>query len=379
MKTFSLLIKPAAADCNLRCDYCFYLKKKALYPDRRTHRMSGETLRATLRAYFDTPQPVYSMIWQGGEPSLMGTGFFKSVTELQKQLAPKGARIANSIQTNATRVGDSLAAHLGRYRFLAGCSIDGPPDLHDRYRRTVSGRPSHALVLRGLETLRRHSVPVNAVTLVSNANVEHARRVFIHLLELGFSNMQFIPCVEFNEQGRSLPYSISAEQWGRFLLEVFELWYSLGDWRVSVRNFDSIIGSLALGVQGECRLCESCDQYLVVEYNGDVFPCDFHVSGASLLGNIYEDSLRDIRRSMMYKTFAKQKQRIPSACRSCDYYSVCMGDCPKFRLQDKRGKHSLLCAGWRFFFDAAWERLLSLSRMVAAGQPGGSEHGAPYR
>ena len=25
MKNFSLLIKPASADCNLRCEYCFYI------------------------------------------------------------------------------------------------------------------------------------------------------------------------------------------------------------------------------------------------------------------------------------------------------------------------------------------------------------------
>ncbi len=87
------------------------------------------------------------------------------------------------------------------------------------------------------------------------------------------------------------------------MLEMFELLYSIEDWRVSVRNCDSIIGCLALDVQNDCCLCESCDKYLVMEYNGDVFSCDFHVFGASLLGNIYDEYLCYIRSSKIYKDF----------------------------------------------------------------------------
>ncbi|TVM19394.1 anaerobic sulfatase maturase [Oceanidesulfovibrio indonesiensis] len=370
MQPFSLLIKPASADCNLRCDYCFYLDKSALYPESGKHRMSEATLRVLLQRYFETPQPAYAMVWQGGEPSLMGAPFYKQVTELQKELAPRGARIANSMQTNATMVGDGLAAHMSKYRFLTGVSIDGPAELHDVSRRTVKGKSTHARVVQGLRTLQKHRVPVSGVTLVSTANVEEPVRVYRHLRELGLSSMQFVPCVEWDAAGEPLPWTITGEQWGRFLEGVFEEWFVAQDWNVSVRNFESVLARLVGAQSGECRLCERCDQYLVVEYNGDIYPCDFFVNELYRLGNIHDISLLDAREAQAYAAFAQAKSHIPALCGACPYLSVCMGDCPKFRLAAPAGAthagRSWLCEGWLYFFRASWDRFHALARNIAS-------------
>ena len=84
---FSLLIKPASADCNLACDYCFYLEKHSLYQVSRRHRMSEEILEQLVKGYMSTSQDVYSFGWQGGEPTLMGTGFFEKLLNSRKNTA----------------------------------------------------------------------------------------------------------------------------------------------------------------------------------------------------------------------------------------------------------------------------------------------------
>lgn len=370
MQPFSLLIKPASADCNLRCDYCFYLEKGALYPESRKHRMSEATLRVLMQRYFETEQPVYSMVWQGGEPTLMGAPFYKQVTELQKELAPRGARIANSMQTNATMVGEHLAAHMGAYRFLAGCSIDGPADLHDASRRTLQGKPTHDRVVGGLRMLQKHRVPVSGVTLVSTANVEEPVRVYNHLRELGLRHMQFVPCVELDGAGEPLPWTITGEQWGRFLEGVFEEWFAAQDWNVSVRNFESVLARLVGAQSGECRLCERCDQYLVVEHNGDIYPCDFYVDEVYRLGNVHDISLLDARKSRAYEAFAQAKSQMPASCTVCAYVDACMGDCPKFRTvacaDATHNDRGWLCDGWHYFFRASWDRFQALARNIAS-------------
>ena len=105
---FSLLIKPASADCNLRCDYCFYLDHCALYPETKSHRMSEQVLERMIESYYATPQPVYSFVWQGGEPLLMGEGFYELATDLQMAFGRPGVDVSNSIQTNATLITDSF-------------------------------------------------------------------------------------------------------------------------------------------------------------------------------------------------------------------------------------------------------------------------------
>jgi uncharacterized protein len=133
-RPFSLLVKPTSADCNLRCDYCFYLEKSRLYPESKRHRMSEAVLGRMIRTYMATEQPLYAFNSQGGEPTLMGADFFHEVTRLQEEHGQPGSAVCNSLQTNATLIDDELAEHLGRYRFLVGCSLDGPAEIHDRYR-----------------------------------------------------------------------------------------------------------------------------------------------------------------------------------------------------------------------------------------------------
>ena len=120
MRPFSLLIKPASADCNLRCEYCFYLEKCRLYPQSKRHRMSEEILSRLVRSYLATDQPVHTFAWQGGEPTLMGLDFFRRVTSLQAENGRAGTEVANGLQTNATLIDDALAEHLAQYRFLVG-------------------------------------------------------------------------------------------------------------------------------------------------------------------------------------------------------------------------------------------------------------------
>ena len=189
-RPFSLLIKPASADCNQRCAYCFYLDRASLYPDASRHRMTDDVLERLISSYLATDQPTYVFGWQGGEPALMGLDFFRRVTALQSKYGRNGSVVANGLQTNATLLEDEFCAHLGKFNFLVGVSLDGPADVHDRYRKYGDGRGTHADVLRGLETLRRHEVEFNILTLVSAANVKRGAEIYRYLRDLGVAYHQ---------------------------------------------------------------------------------------------------------------------------------------------------------------------------------------------
>ena len=133
--------------------------------------MSNATLDRMIAGYMATKQPVHSFGWQGGEPTLMGVDFYRRVVELQAAYAQPGTRIANGLQTNGTLLDDEFAAFLAEYRFLVGVSLDGPAAMHDAERRTAGGQGSHAMVLSGIECLRRNRVECNILTLVNRTNV----------------------------------------------------------------------------------------------------------------------------------------------------------------------------------------------------------------
>lgn len=364
MNDFSLLVKPASADCNLKCNYCFYLDKKKLYPQEQKHRMSEDTLERLLQSYFAADQELYSLTWQGGEPCLMGADFFKRVTELQKNIAPKGSRIVNCIQTNATKITPEIAEHMARYRFLAGCSIDGPAAVHDLFRKTAAGKPTHAKVVRGIKTFTKHGVPVNAVCLISSANVDHPGKVYDHLKSLGFGHIQFIPCLQQETMRNEPDPGITGIEWGKFLLRIFDQWFAKDVSRISIRNFESILAKLVMGQATECRMADQCGQYLVVEYNGDVYPCDFYVQPGYRLGNILEDSFAQIFDSSKYLEFSSLKSDQNSECAQCTHLQLCQGDCPGFRSKHNNQK-SVLCEGWKYFYDNTTPRFMHIARVIS--------------
>lgn len=361
---FSLLVKPAGADCNLACTYCFYLKKAGIYPDRNVHRMSDAVLERLVAGYMATEQPVYSFGWQGGEPTLMGVDFFRKATEFQQRYGKPGARVANGLQTNATMITDELAEHLGAYQFLVGVSVDGPAEIHDEYRRTRGEKPSHHLVMDGVERLRSHDVEVNALVLVSQSNVSRAQEVYAYLREQGFDYLQFIPCVEFMPDGTLAPFAISGPEWGRFLRQIYDLWRVSDVRTVSIRHHDALMGFLLDGSRHMCTMGGKCDAYFVVEHTGDIYPCDFYVEPELRVGNIMEDDWITLAGRPVRNKFAVRKSAWADVCSTCRHLPYCSGDCIKHRDHAKAGEGSWLCAGWRSFFDHAIPGLRELADEV---------------
>ena len=373
---FRLLIKPTSADCNLRCAYCFYLDKRKLYPQTNVHRMSDNVLEQLIKSYLAIEQPVYTFGWQGGEPSLMGVGFYKKVTEFQKRHARFGSRISNGLQTNATLIDAAVARHLARYRFLVGCSLDGPAEIHNRFRKYANGRGSHADVINGIQTLQRFKVEFNILTLVSQANVKRARDVYRYLVEQGFLYHQYIPCVEFDEKGKPLPFSISGQEWGQFLYELFDAWYPHDIHKVSIRHFDDILNKLYDGSTTACSLAENCCQYFLIEYNGDIYPCDFFVQKDLRIGNVMDTGWEDALSSTTYRRFGCRKSDLHSDCRICTYLDRCRGDCLKHRgsyIMNTAGI-SQLCEGWQNFYGRTSKSFNLLTEKIRSVQPAQKIH-----
>lgn len=362
-RPFSLLVKPAGPDCNLACDYCFYLKKAAVFPERSTHRMSERVLEAMVASYMQTEQTVYSFGWQGGEPTLMGLSFFQRVVELQKRFGRPGSSVANGLQTNGTLIDNALAKHLATYRFLVGISLDGPASMHDRHRRYPAGAGSHAKVLETIERLRSHGVEVNVLILVSMANVNHAVEVYDYITALGVRYLQYIPCVETNPEGTLLPFAITGEQWGEFLVRTYDRWREHDTHRISIRDFDTVMGFYLDGSYSSCTIAGRCDHYFVVEHNGDVFPCDFYVEPELRLGNVTIDSWSALAKRPIRQRFAAKKAQWADACESCEFLHICSGDCPKQRLLADGRSH--LCEGWKRFYSHALPDLRALTGEVA--------------
>ncbi len=369
LRPFSLLVKPSSFDCNLRCEYCFYLEKSENYPQAKRPRMSDQVLERMIQTYMHTQQPQYSIGWQGGEPTLMGVDFFRRAVEFEKKYGRNQAVVGNGLQTNGVLIDVEFAKFLAHAHFLTGISVDGPAEIHNQHRLNAAGRGSYADVMRGFANLKRAGAEFNVLTLVSDANVGSPDLVYNHQLDNGVLFHQYISCVEHDADGHLLPFSITGPQWGEFMCRIFDLWYPNDTRRVSVRLFDSILGLLVDGARNVCHFGRDCRQYFVVEHNGDIYPCDFFVEKRLRLGNIMNDSWEQLQSSPVYRDFGLQKVQYNPICGNCEYLDICQGDCLKHRLCKNGGdphRMSVLCEGWKMFFSHTRDKFRLLAEEVRA-------------
>ncbi len=361
MKDFSLLVKPASFRCNLHCSYCFYLKKEEIYGNPPL--MSEEILERMISSFLSLKMQNYAFGWQGGEPTLMGLDFFRKVCFFQEKYGRRGLSVSNGLQTNGILIDDKWAKHLQKYNFLAGISIDGPAEIHDKRRRSISGGGSHAAVMCGLEALKRNHVEHNVLTLVSESNASSPLLVYNYLKKLGVNYHQYIECVEFDADGCILPFSVGSAQWGEFLCAIFDEWFKCDTMKVSVRLFDSILSKLVDSQANVCVMRRDCRSYFVVEHNGDVYPCDFYVNPEFKLGNVTTDSWKRMQESELYRRFGARKHEWNPLCNSCRHLDLCMGSCPKNRHPNGNSPSgmSAVCEGWKIFFSHCRPRLEELA------------------
>jgi uncharacterized protein len=109
-----------------------------------------------------------------------------------------------------------------------------------------------------------------------------------------------------------------------------------------------------------------CNQYLVVEYNGDVYPCDFFVEKNLKLGNIMDTGWQDLLSSPVLKRFSVKKSQWNSRCTACDVLDLCNGDCLKHRVYNANSPRTLswLCEGWRQFLNYSRDKFETLAAEV---------------
>jgi len=372
---FHVMSKPTGAICNLDCEYCFFLSKEDLYPGSG-FRMPPDVHEAYISQLLAAQRGADEVVvaFQGGEPTLMGIDFFRRTLELERKFAAPGQRILNTLQTNATLIDDEWAVFLAEHGFLVGVSIDGPRELHDRYRVDKGGKPTYDRVIAGLDALKRHGVDWNALVTLNAANGDHGRLVYTFLRdELDATFVQLIPIVEKEDGELASDRSISGAQYGRFLIDVFEEWARRDVGDVFVTMFDTSLAHwLGMDQVGSCVQARTCGDAVALEHNGDLYSCDHYVDPDYLLGNITDGrTLLQLVDSPQQRAFGQAKlDTLPTYCRSCDVRFACNGGCPKDRFlvtpDGEAGLH-YLCDGYQMFFRHVDEPMRVMANRIRRG------------
>ena len=394
--SFHLLAKPSGATCNIDCTYCFFLSKEALYPNEKS-RMSEATLETYIRQLLESHlTPQVTVAWQGGEPTLMKLDFFKRAVEIVETYRRPDQSVQHTFQTNGLLLDDDWCAFFKEHHFLVGLSVDGPRELHNTYRVDRRGQGTFDLVMQGWQALCQHSVDFNILCTVNAANQHHGRTVYSFFRdELGAKWVQFIPIVErataetleIANQGWSdqpgqkrLLYTqtgnlvtertVGAEQYGRFLVDVFEEWIRHDVGQVFVQLFDVTLEAF-FGRHLLCLHAPTCGYGPALEHNGDLYSCDHFVEPRFKLGNIHQTHMLELVASPGQRKFGDNKRdTLTTQCQECKVRHLCNGGCPKDRFalsRDGQPDQNYLCPGLELFFMHTGPAFTRMAQMIQQG------------
>jgi uncharacterized protein len=366
MRPFVLTINPVSARCTCACDYCHYEHVLDLYPSGRFQRqMSLATAEHLIARFLEQGMQQVSVRFSGGEPLLAGQEFFENTGAMIRAYKREGQIVSISVETNGVLLDILWASFLRAADAHVGVSLDGPRELHDHHRKTPAGKGTFDQVMDGIAALKQVGTDFHinaALTPFSAEKIEESWRFF---REQGFVAVNYRPCVGDSPDASA---ALTSAHYGAALRTLFDLWLDDGYSHVSVGMFDDILAWMLDGTPRSCAFQDECDNGLLVEYNGDVYPCEFAVVPEWRIGNVNAMDFEAIMHSAVRRRFAEIKRLAAPECGKCRYRGFCRKDCSRYRFfaAEPMGAVSCMCPGFKEFLDYAWDRFAGLRDEILA-------------
>jgi uncharacterized protein len=275
-----------------------------------------------------------------------------------------------------------------------GISLDGPEEIHDRYRLDRKGGGTFQKTMQGLRLLKKHGVDHNVLACVGRDTATRPLEVYRFFRSEGIKFIQFTPVVEclpdaeskrlglnfgVPQTGRSrqqtevAPFSVDPKSYADFLIAIYEEWVRHDVGEMFVMNFEWALNAWLGNPSPICIHAERCGRSLVIEHNGDVYACDHCVYPQYLLGNILTANLSDMADKSIESGFGVAKERdLPRKCRECSVLRACRGGCPKHRFVcagDNGQNVHYLCEGYKKFFSHIAKYLKVMATLLENGLP----------
>ena len=373
----TLIIKVTNA-CDMRCKYCF------IEPSVFHKTMKDRTARRVVRAFLDSDFfESVQFVWHGGEPLLRGRAFFERIFQEQRS-CPTRVSYTNATQTNATHLDDGMLDFLLANDVSIGLSLDGPADLTDASRRTRRTLPlltgdgcgsgggsarggvpggAHATTVDAARRLQERGQQAAAIVTVNRNNVErpeavydefHARRIHMKINPLTRSGLADTPV------GADL--GITAEEYGRFLVRMFDRWFDEPGPRISVEPFGQHVSRI-LGdtVAHSCFYTLSCHRFFLgVSPDGDLFPCGMFQGEPSFrYGNLHDMPPEQVAQTVLFGQIDDREQKVLRDCARCAFFDLCYSGCMFHSLKDSKilAEKDYYCAGYKMYFEHALRRV----------------------
>lgn len=349
-RSMSIIINTVDS-CNLNCAYCYAPK---VTPDKMQV-VSDDTIIKLIEGSAQLGIKNVQFVWHGNEPTLAGIDFFQRMLELQCLHGQPGQNFANVMQSNGTLIDDDWLSFFVEKNIGVGISLDGPAFLHDLNRRRIGGGSTHRAVSRNWSKLRNSNCDGGICSVITTDSLDKATEMVSYFANLQVPELDFLPCFPVENVISSTDKYISPEEYGIFLIQAFDKWLELDDPDFQIRTFENIILMLLGRESGYCKFrSDKCQDFLGVDVQGDVYPCDLFVGYEEWkLGSLTTDDLWTIITGERSRKYLHAMQQVDDVCKQCKWLKICWGGCSfhRFLVDKNLQERTLYCESRKMLFE----------------------------
>jgi uncharacterized protein len=331
-----LLILQPTPFCNLNCTYCYL-------PDRKDKRvMDVEIVRTAVRKLKEEEllEPGFGIVWHAGEPTVVRREqYAEYFTAIKEELGD--FELVHHFQTNGTLIDDSWCEFINEHKIAVGVSLDGPDFIHDRSRKSWSGRGTLDKTLRGIETLKKHGIEFHTISVISEYSLDHAKEIYDFLVSLGSVLLGFN--VEEQEGvNQTSTLTDRNDRVERFFQELYDLARENG-FDPPIREFENACCAIAAGNGTDGNQQVYPYRILTISVDGafttfspELLGMNSTAYGGLEIGNVKTDSFRGALEGSKYLQLSTDVfEGVKSCAQSCEYFDVCGGGAPANKLFEK--------------------------------------------
>lgn len=333
-----VVVQPTAF-CNIDCTYCYL-------PDRSNkHVMAQTTVTRLFSEVFRSGWASREIIvlWHAGEPMAAPVSFYREAFAAIERMRPPHVAVKHSFQTNGTLVNTEWCRLFLEWNVGIGVSLDGPQALHDRNRKTRSGRGTFDKTMAGIRCLQDNGVPFHVLSVLSSESLAMPDEMLAFYEQAGIDKVCFNVEESEGSYVSELFTATREEIRTRFAGFLRRFWHrARAGGRVKfVREIDQALPRVFRpdGMPPRNIQCEPLAM-LNVDSHGNVSTFSPELLGMKnedyedfLLGNININTLDEIHAACLRSALYRDIRRGTTACEAgCGYFSVCGGGSPVNKL-----------------------------------------------
>jgi uncharacterized protein len=330
-----LVVIQATPFCNLNCDYCYL-------PDRRSKdRLSLDLIEPLFKNLFTSrfvTRP-FTVVWHAGEPLAAPIQFYESalqkIDELDGAFNSTHRLVTHAIQTNGTLINQAWCDLFKRHNVNVGVSIDGPAFIHDRHRKTQSGKGTHARTMEGVALLKRNGIDRHVITVLTNESLDYPEELFNFFVHSPIKRIGFnIEETEGINQSSTFRADDMEARYRAFMKRMYELTKRSG--ALSIREFDrmetmiSRSGTLIRGdVSTPFAIINIANNGDFSTFSPELLTMRSSTYGDFVLGNVLQDTFESVCHTEKFRSMYRDIRAGIARCeRTCEYFSLCGGGAP---------------------------------------------------